>query len=182
MNIQKTIVLGLGNEYISDDGVGIHVVRELRRRLQTSGFGDLITLKELAVGGLPLLDHLVGYERCIIVDAVVTGNRPPGTVYRFQATADQSPRRAMTSHQTDLSQILRLMKILRKQSPKFVTVYGVEASDVTTFNDRCTELVEKAIPKLSNLVYHDLFDASFTATDGCVEWETITAIPTEQLL
>ena len=80
-------VIGLGNEYLSDDGAGIGVLREVRRRL---GEGAAV-FEELSIGGLPLLDYIVGFDRCVIIDAVVSGEHPPGTLYRFVRTPEGAP-------------------------------------------------------------------------------------------
>ncbi|MBM4161090.1 MAG: hydrogenase maturation protease [Ignavibacteria bacterium] len=175
------IVIGLGNEFISDDGVGIWVVRELKKRLSTTD----IAFEELSVGGLQLLDYLVGYEQCIIVDAVVTGIRPPGTIYRFVQAAGDKPIRLTSSHQIDLSQTIELARLLQADIPQTITVYGIEASDTTTFNDHCTESVTQAIPQLVRLICRDLLkhetddksrcvSAFESMTSNCVgEWEVI---------
>ena len=57
----KTLVLGLGNPILSDDGVGIHVVREVAAR----SLPNWVTCTEASVGGLRLLEVLAGYERAI---------------------------------------------------------------------------------------------------------------------
>lgn len=153
---KRLTIIGLGNEMLADDGVGIRVIRELKKRSVT----DDIAFEELSVGGLQLLDYLIGYEHCIIVDAVVTGAHPPGTIYRFeQAPRDKPIKVSLTSsHQIDLFQVVELAKLLKADIPRTITVYGIEASDVTTFNSRCTERVSKAIPQLVGLICRDLLN------------------------
>jgi hydrogenase maturation protease len=154
---------------LSDDGLGIRVVRELKKRL---GSGD-IAFEEQAVGGLALFDSLVGTDRCIIVDAVVTGTHPPGTVLRFTTTADQKPVILTSSHQIDLSQILALASYLGAHVPREVIVYGIEASDVLTFRDSCTDVVTRAIPALVNIICRDVAlddQAPWTHTG---EWQIV---------
>ena len=62
------MVLGLGNPILSDDGVGIYVVRAVAAQCQL----DDVTFTEASVGGLRLLDVIAGYERVIVVDAIQT--------------------------------------------------------------------------------------------------------------
>ncbi len=153
------IVIGLGNEYISDDGVGIWVVRELRKRLPTRD----IAFEELSVGGLQLLDYLGGHDHCIIVDAVVTGLRPPGTVYRVVQTTCDKPIKLTSSHQVDLSQTLELARLLQPDIPQTITVYGIEVSDTTTFDNRCTKPVSQAVPRLVEFICRNLLDGKAQA-------------------
>lgn len=151
------VIIGLGNEYLSDDGAGVYAVRLLKQRM---GQPDGIAFEELAVGGLPLVDYIIGYERCVIIDAVVTGTQPPGTLYRFVQHQNTEPVKLTSSHQVDLSQILGLAQLFRPMTGRTITVYGVEVSDTTTFSNRCTEQVAKAIPQLVNLVCEDLMQTN----------------------
>jgi len=154
-NAEKKLicVVGLGNEFISDDGAGIHVVRLVRKQLELSWHRSYgIDIKELSVGGFQLLDHITGYDECIIVDAVVSGIHAPGTIYRFNQTPSSSPIRLRSSHQVDLPQVIGLATILGSPIPQTITVFGVEAGNVTTFSTRCTEDIERAIPELSTMI------------------------------
>ncbi|GAH17016.1 unnamed protein product [marine sediment metagenome] len=62
----KTLILGLGNPILSDDGVGFCVAGELRGRLSQQE----VTVMETSMTGLSLLDLLAGYDRAIIIDAI----------------------------------------------------------------------------------------------------------------
>ena len=63
---KKTQILGLGNTYLGDDAVGIHVIRELRPVVEPLG----IDVVEAELGGFELAEILGGYGRAKIVDAV----------------------------------------------------------------------------------------------------------------
>jgi hydrogenase maturation protease len=146
------LIIGLGNELLADDAVGIRVLRELRNRLPA----DKIAFEELSVGGLPLLEHLVGYDRCILVDAVVTGKSPAGTLHRFVQEPGHPSIRLSSSHHVDLSQVLALGEMLGAAIPAKVVVYGIEPEDTITFCEQCTSEVSKAIPQLVELICRDI--------------------------
>ena len=74
----KTLVLGLGNPILTDDGVGIHVVRATAAQCPLAMH---ITCAEASVGGMRLLDLLAGYERVFLVDAIQTRDGEPGQIY-----------------------------------------------------------------------------------------------------
>ncbi|HXX62711.1 MAG TPA: hydrogenase maturation protease [Bacteroidota bacterium] len=163
-------IIGLGNEMLSDDGLGIRVVRALRQRLR----GRDIEFEELSLGGLPLLDHLIGFDRCIIVDAISTLMHPPGTMLHFTQCGPSAPVAIRSSHQIDLSQILGLAELLGERLPRQVTVYGIEACDVTTFHDECTHAVAEAIPSLVEAICRDIDEERFSAPPG--QWEVIDPV------
>jgi hydrogenase maturation protease len=75
-----TVVIGLGNVVLSDDGLGVHAVRRLRDRYE---IGEAVELIEGGTGGLPLLPRLADARRAILVDAIDVGV-PPGEVVRLE--------------------------------------------------------------------------------------------------
>ena len=161
----RLIIIGLGNEFISDDGVGIFAVRRLSDRISLldrnageagAEFPGGITIEEMASGGLQILDAITGYERCFIIDAVLTGTHPPGTIYRFVQRRQEEPVNFASSHQINLPEVLGLAKLLNVNVPPAITVYGIEVSDITTFSTGCTIEVEKALPRLVDVVWRDL--------------------------
>ncbi len=168
-------IIGLGNELLSDDGVGIMAVRELRRIRPTLRSGFPIEFHELAVGGLPLLDYLTGRSPCIIIDAFSTGTTPPGTVHRLALSDAWQPTRVTTSHQIDLLQVLRLAAMLGGETPSPLVLYGIEGSDFTTFHEGCTEAVARALPALITMVCDEIDAIDRTFPHAAVEAAPVTA-------
>lgn len=76
----KTLLLGLGNDLITDDGAGIVAVRELREKLK--GLAD-VDIEESSMSGMALLELFLDYDRAIILDAVHTTRHPPGTILEW---------------------------------------------------------------------------------------------------
>ena len=62
----KTIVLGVGNPILQDDGVGIHVANQLKQHVNHPN----VTIDEALTGGMNLLDLITGYDKAILIDAV----------------------------------------------------------------------------------------------------------------
>lgn len=167
-------IIGLGNELLSDDGVGIRIVRQLKERLPAAN----ANFEELSVGGLPLLDYITGYERCVIIDAVVTGKHPAGTVYRCVLTAGTEPFTLASSHQIDLSQVVTLAALMGGEIPRTIVVYGIEAADTTTFHDGCTEEVSRAVPTIVETISRDIEEGYGADCTQPAEWQILhDAIP-----
>ena len=93
----KTLVLGLGNHILTDDGVGIYVAREVAARWMDVG----VDFREASVGGLRLLETIAGYDRVILADAIQTRDGQPGDIHRLTAAGLWSSRHAGSTH--DLS-------------------------------------------------------------------------------
>ncbi|HYM84931.1 MAG TPA: hydrogenase maturation protease, partial [Candidatus Dormibacteraeota bacterium] len=72
--------MGLGNPLLGDDGVGWRVADEVERRLSHGEAATDAVVERLCVGGLALMERLVGCAHAIVVDAFVSGSAPAGTV------------------------------------------------------------------------------------------------------
>jgi hydrogenase maturation protease len=90
---QKTLVLGLGNVLMGDEGVGVHVVRALEKR----SLPDYVECFDGGTGGFILLEPLQKAERIILIDAAADDNLP-GSVTRTtpQFSRDYPP--TLTAH------------------------------------------------------------------------------------
>jgi hydrogenase maturation protease len=107
-------VIGLGNEWRSDDGVGLEVARRLGGR-------------ELAGEPLGLVAAFDGQEEVVLVDAVSSG-AAAGTIFRFEAGAEPLPTRlfgASSTHALGLAEAVELARSLGRL-PRRVLVYGIE--------------------------------------------------------
>ena len=78
----RTLILGLGNPILSDDGVGISVAEELKRIVKRTD----VMIEETSMGGLSLLDLLIGYDSVIMIDAIQTSKGKAGQIYRVDTS------------------------------------------------------------------------------------------------
>lgn len=144
----KTLVLGLGNSILTDDGVGIHVVRAVGTRLQRDG----VAFAEASIGGLRLLDAITGCDRVVIVDAI-QGRGKPGDVHSL-CPNDLGALHSGTTHDLSLSGALDLGRSLGMMVPddESIIIIGVEVEDVLTFGTVCTPAVAASIPRAADAV------------------------------
>ncbi|MGA7677278.1 MAG: hydrogenase maturation protease [Dehalococcoidia bacterium] len=148
----KTLILGLGNSLLCDDGVGIYVAAELKNRVDRPE----ITVMETGVAGLSLLDLLVGYDRAIIVDAIQTVGGKAGQIYRLEPKAFDTALHTASAHGIDFTTALEFGKKLGLPLPQQIIIFAIEASDVSTFSEKCTPEVKSAIPACVEMVLQEL--------------------------
>jgi len=148
----KTLVLGLGNPILSDDGVGIHVARALEGRLNQQE----VTVEETSMAGLSLLDLLADYDRAIIVDAIQTRQGKVGQVYRLELEAFDTTQHASTPHDVNFATALELGNRLGLTLPRQIDIFAIEVADVSTFSEECTPEVRRAIPVCVEKVIQEL--------------------------
>ena len=140
----RTIIIGLGNPILRDDSVGLRVVAKLRAQLEPD---ENIVIEEDFWGGLRLMEHMVGFDRAIIVDAICTGQESPGTL--MQLDADGIPtQRSASAHDVNLPTALALGRQAGAHLPldEQIMLIGIEAEDVLTFDESLSPAVEKAVP------------------------------------
>ena len=125
----NTIVLGIGNEWASDDGVGPEVVRRLQDRWQEQDRDSKQTVEfsVIARPDLSLLDRIVGYTNLIIVDAVVS-DQPPGIVHHEMWEPGVLEARGVqraSSHGFGVRELLEMAEVMGKL-PERVELWGIE--------------------------------------------------------
>jgi hydrogenase maturation protease len=98
---KPTLVLGLGNVIMGDEGVGVHVVRALERHPLPAGVECL----DGGTGGFILLEPLQNAGRVILIDAAADGN-PPGTVTRTTPRFSQDYPPSLTAHDIGVKDLL----------------------------------------------------------------------------
>jgi hydrogenase maturation protease len=148
----KTLVLGLGNPILSDDGVGIRVAHEVGEKLNN----PQVTIAETSGAGLRLLDYITGYDKVIIIDAVQTERGQAGQIYRMGPQDFSFAKHFSSPHQINLATALELGKMLDLAMPQKISIFAVEAKDITTFSEKCTPEVEQAIPEVVKMVLEEL--------------------------
>ena len=145
-----TLIVGLGNPILGDDGVGWRIIEALERRLASDGAarrdaGD-VELDRLAVGGLSLMERLVGYDRVVLADAIL-GSDPPGMVFS-RPLAEVVCRLAGhldSAHDAPLTEALSAGRALGARLPDEITVVGVAVRRVDVFNERLSPPVAAAV-------------------------------------
>jgi len=148
----KTLVLGMGNPILSDDGVGIKVAQEVGEKLNS----PQVTVAETSAAGLRLLDSIVGYDKVIIIDAIQTKKGRAGQIYRMKPEDFSFAKHLSSPHQINLVTALELGKMLNLVMPQEITIFAVEAKDITSFSEKCTPEVERAIPEVVKMVLEEL--------------------------
>jgi len=141
----RSIIIGLGNPLLTDDAVGPEVARRVHGLLDSPDF----ELCELAVGGIELMETIIGYERAVIIDAIFRENAEPGTCYLLDLAHCPATMHASMSHEIGLREGLELGRRLGLVLPERVWVYAVTIVEAFTFGTKMTDQVERAIPHIA---------------------------------
>ena len=153
------IVVGVGNPILGDDGVGWRIAEALDHLLtQDPALGQKVgpvEIEELAVGGLQLMEHLIGYARAILVDASCDG-RPPGTIWSapIDAQTTRGSAHLDSAHDVSLVTAIAAGKALGAVLPESLHFVGVSVANdrVGEFSERLSAAVAAAVEPAVNVV------------------------------
>jgi hydrogenase maturation protease len=139
---RRILVLGLGNDILGDDAIGLLAARRLRAFLPAS-----VDVRESGGGGLDLLDILEGCGRALILDAIATGEHPPGSVLEFSA-ADFQKVVAPSPHFAGLPELFHMARQLGIPFPETISVLACEVADPYQIRAGLSTSADAALPAL----------------------------------
>lgn len=137
---RKIVVIGVGNLLLGDEGIGVHIINELKN-LQLP---DNVEVYDCGTGGLSILSLLEGFDRAVVVDAVKRGGEP-GTVYRFRIDkiSDENRLKEMISfHELDLGTVIGIGSKTCKL-PSEIVMIGVEPKSIEVGLNLSPEVTKK---------------------------------------
>jgi hydrogenase maturation protease len=148
MSSARVLVLGLGNDILTDDAIGLMVAREVGSRLADD---EGIEARSTTEMGLSLLDEVTGYSALVLVDAVQTGRAPAGHVHEL-VVDDLHVLPSVTPHFLGIGETLALGRMLELPMPARVRVFGIEVGDMQTLGTQLTAAVSGALPDIVEAV------------------------------
>lgn len=153
---KQTAILGFGNPVRADDGVGIYVIDQLKKKLDV---GDYIQLFDMGTSAFEVLFQLKGNDRIILVDAVINSNEPVGTVFKLPASEIEAQIQddpMVFLHGLKWDQALSYAKkMLPNDYPEEIEVYLI-AIDSTRFNVGMSDVAKQGGDKVVQLLLDEL--------------------------
>ena len=146
-----TLVLGVGNLLMSDEGVGVHVIRQLVEQYRIP---EEIQILDGGTLGMDLLYYLEGVENLLIIDAVETGE-PPGTIIRLEG--DQVPSFLsikMSPHEIGIPDMLAAAR-LKDLFPSRLILIGVQPQTLE-ISTELSELMSTKVDAIIGYVFEQL--------------------------
>jgi hydrogenase maturation protease len=144
----RTLLVGMGNPILSDDGVGIRLAQELAGRLPSAaGFA---VEEQCTVGGLNLLDLVAGFDQLIVLDSIKTKDGRAGDWYRFDGSALRETMNLSNVHDANFATAMELGRRMGMRVPgeTDIHIFAVEVMENLTFCERLSPELEEALPEL----------------------------------
>jgi len=137
---------------MSDDAVGLHVADALRVMLRQRPLRHVQVLKSQRAG-FELVEMLAGYDRAIIVDAVLAEDPVPGRVRELSLADLAGSRRLINAHEISLPVALEMGRRLGLSMPADVELIGIEAVELYTMSTDMSEPVQACVQPVAARIY-----------------------------
>ena len=149
----KIIVLGIGNIILRDDGVGIHVAREVKKLIDHPN----VTVDEAITGGMNLLDLLLGYDKAIILDAVKSDDGSHGEVRRIPID-EFNTMHSCNPHDVSLMEAIEMAKKLGEDRiPKEIIIIGIMMRQIPCeFGEELSKEIAATVPEAVKLTLNEI--------------------------
>ncbi|MGD0597461.1 MAG: hydrogenase maturation protease [Sedimentisphaerales bacterium] len=150
---KNVVVIGLGNPLLSDEGIGVHLIRKLSEHQDKFPSVEFI---DAGTGGMNVLHLIANRKKAVIIDCVKTGKKP-GTIKQFEP-ADVQTTKKMTHFSLHEADILRIIELSRQlgECPDQIVIFGIEPESL--------ELGQSLSRTLTNKIdlYMDTISKSFS--------------------
>lgn len=149
--MKGTVIIGIGNILLRDDGVGVHTINCLRNE-------NIPSTIELVDGGtstLNILSYFLDYSRVIIIDCLRAGYEP-GTIYKINPDEIKNYRSENLSlHDVQILDVIKMANMIGK-FPK-VTIIGIEPEEINLHTE-LTETIRNKVPEVIKHIKNELED------------------------
>ena len=146
----KTLIVGLGNPMLGDDGVGWKIAEIINRQLPPDGS---IIVDRLSSGGISLMQHFIGYDRVILIDAFAS-EAEIGSVHimKLKEIPGYSAFHVSSQHDISLQKAIGIGKSIGADLPEDITVVGISTPCIHDFCSELSSPVVEAIPLATQAV------------------------------
>lgn len=162
----KTIIIGLGNPILGDDGIGWKVAEEIKKQLDTHslltpltmGAGNQVDVECLSLGGLALMERLIGYDRAVLVDSFIADEEDVGSIliHKLSDLPNYSAYHITSTHDTSLQNAIQLGREMGAQLPDDVIVIGIAIHNIREFGEALSPPVAEAAPPAAHIALNFL--------------------------
>ena len=142
---KTTLILGIGNYLMGDEGIGVHIAN----RLEHENLPEGVSVLDGGTGGFHLLGYFENYDHLILVDATLDGNTP-GTIRLIKPKFAQDFPPAMSTHDIGLKDMVTALQLLDKMP--VIDLFVVSIESIQQQGIELTEEVKKVVP----LIIHEI--------------------------
>jgi hydrogenase maturation protease len=143
---KQILILGMGNDILTDDGIGPRLTEDLARMMDNPD----IHFNIACCGGLEIMEYIKGFDQVIFIDAIHTANGKPGDVYYFKPDDFRETSHLSCLHDITFLTALNLGSTLDMEMPSDLHIIAVEIIEDMEFSIEFTPPVREKYPDILN--------------------------------
>jgi len=152
MKKKMTLLLGIGNPLLTDDGIGIVAAREIAGRKLPG-----VDVEEATASGIEVMEMMLDYEKVVVVDAIFLPEHEPGEIMRLKEEDFSHTVHGSSPHGVNISTAIALgRQTSPERMPKEIVFIAMQAEDVSTFGESQTEQVARRMPEFIDMVIGEI--------------------------
>ncbi|MEO0266623.1 MAG: hydrogenase maturation protease [candidate division WOR-3 bacterium] len=140
-------MLGLGNSLRKDDRIGLYLIEKLKDKFKNKDI-DFLATEEM---GFSLLDIISGYEKLIIIDSILTGEKEVGFIHEIKIE-DLLEGNLRSSHYAGIPDLYILSKKLNILFPEKILILAIEVRDPFEIKEDFSEELKEKIFEIERKV------------------------------
>jgi hydrogenase maturation protease len=146
----KTLILGMGNPILSDDGVGLVLAERLKGRIE----GVDVACNPMI--DLSLLDNIIGYDFVYLIDAMTTRGGKRGELKRIHEEDSIGTLHLFSSHGMNFYELMKLGRSIGYEMPEVGCIYGIEIGDEVEFGESLLPEIEEKLDEIIEIICSDI--------------------------
>ncbi len=144
MTDKRTLILGVGNDILTDDGIGSRLVTDLIKLVDSPD----ILFNTACCGGLEIVEYIKDFKQVILVDAIRTRGGRPGAVYYFIPADFRETSHLSNLHDVSFLTALELYDTLNLSLPDEIHIIAVEIAEDMIFSEELTLQLKERYPEI----------------------------------
>lgn len=155
----KKLIIGTGNILLSDEGIGIHIVRELQRQqTKAKEFFQNTEFIDIGTSSFDIISYINnGITKVVLIDCMKADGYLPGTI--FKLTPDDLRKRQKEKyslHQMELVDTLRMISIIEKLPE--ILILGIVPEDINKFSTKLSDSIAEKFPVILSKIKKEIVD------------------------
>ena len=146
---KKILILGMGNDILTDDGIGPRLVNDLTKM----NISPNVSFNVACCGGLEVMEYIKGYEKVVFIDSIRNRHGKPGDVYYFIPSDFRETSHLSSLHDINFLTALELGNSLNLGLPVDLHIIAVEIIEDMEFSEEFTPPLEEK--------YHEILEKVF---------------------
>jgi hydrogenase maturation protease len=143
-NSNKILILGLGNDVLGDEGLGIKIADDLENNNLFPG----VEYEKIYAGGLNLLDYINGFDAVLIIDTTCGNDSRPGTVHHYTTGNFRETLHLSSEHDASFLTVLKTGKKLGLKIPGQIDILAIEILRDLCLQDELSDNIKEQYYKI----------------------------------